>query len=906
MDVVLWKPASSLRSIVPVAATDSGQCQTSEGSEAQIRSSMQVSLIRSFGTKFRSCLPASSSHSSVDCPNTSIGHSVTPVPFPPPRSFIPSPLKFLWFNKKNQQTSEEISDLDLSLGITDRGLSEGKDYHSASTADPQSVTSPSGDYQISETVNEHVGTDSTDLVADPETCGDLQTTVESSIPIVSEGRGGQDFKQKNETENVGRNWVSRFFFLKSFGQDSKKYCSEASANTILIEDGEQVNTEAKIDGASLERDFVTGCKNCTRCSQYKLDNLQGCCQLEIPHVTVPHNTDSFSKFLQNVSLFDTKMISQMSLLCNLAYRIPDIKPGELFKYHRLRFVTSSLEKKSEAASKLGNINATADMSAASSKSNPSGREDNDSSSSGDEVRHSISVISTADSKLEAGAESSGQPPSHPKDELVDSGRKLCKAIEYTIAPAELISDADLEPPEPLLDGRSKSLTELYVQSSKEQDSSDVSSLIAAAPVTAVAGAEETKQPVSMETRSLHSCPCEWFVCDDQSSHTRIFVIQGSGSLASWQANLLFEPTKFEGLGVLVHRGIYEAAKGLYEKVLPDVLAHLKLHGKFTQIRFTGHSLGGSLATVIALMLIYRGVVPQSALLPVITFGSPCIMCGGNLLLEKLGLPQSLIQSVIMHRDIVPRVFSCDYPDHVAKVLKRLNGAFRDHPCLNNQRLLYAPMGHILILQPDEKQSPPHPFLSDGSGLYLVRNLHNGQDIDSVTQLRAAQMAFLNMPHPLEILSDPGAYGFDGTISRDHDPRGYLEAIKAVLRQQLKRRRRLQREQRKQLWWPLVTAESSVLVQKGLKSDLNSEGTRSGGVLGPALTKTSVGFRQFVKYATGMHFEVSQDSFVSRPHKRNLSRYARLIASQHIQIGAVFFLSVRMLIVDGLSVFYEWI
>ena len=42
-------------------------------------------------------------------------------------------------------------------------------------------------------------------------------------------------------------------------------------------------------------------------------------------------------------------------------------------------------------------------------------------------------------------------------------------------------------------------------------------------------------------------------------------------------NLFFEPTKFEGFEVLVHRGIYEAARGMYEQVLPKVLFHLRTH-----------------------------------------------------------------------------------------------------------------------------------------------------------------------------------------------------------------------------------------------------------------------------------------------------------------------------------------
>lgn len=136
--------------------------------------------------------------------------------------------------------------------------------------------------------------------------------------------------------------------------------------------------------------------------------------------------------------------------------------------------------------------------------------------------------------------------------------------------------------------------------------------------------------------------------------------------------------------MMVHRGIYEAAKGMYEQMLPEVRSHLKSHGSRAKFRFTGHSLGGSLSLLLNLMLHIRGEVPPSSLLPVITFGAPSIMCGGDRLLRHLGLPRSHLQAITMHRDIVPRAFSCNYPNHVAEFLKAINGNFRNHPCLNNQ------------------------------------------------------------------------------------------------------------------------------------------------------------------------------------------------------------------------------
>lgn len=151
---------------------------------------------------------------------------------------------------------------------------------------------------------------------------------------------------------------------------------------------------------------------------------------------------------------------------------------------------------------------------------------------------------------------------------------------------------------------------------------------------------------------------------------------------------------FQELDVFVHRGIYEAANAMYDQVLPEVLAHIATHGDLARARFTGHSLGGSLATLLVLMFQIRGILSSTAILPVVTFGSPCIMCGGDYLLQKLKLPKNHIQSLMMHRDVVPRAFACDYPDHVAEVLKRLNGRFRDHPCLNNQVRVLIHIGYV--------------------------------------------------------------------------------------------------------------------------------------------------------------------------------------------------------------------
>ncbi|KAK1279172.1 hypothetical protein QJS04_geneDACA007122 [Acorus gramineus] len=386
-------------------------------------------------------------------------------------------------------------------------------------------------------------------------------------------------------------------------------------------------------------------------------------------------------------------------------------------------------------------------------------------------------------------------------------------------------------------------------------------------VTAVVSAKETaKEVVVKDLNSAQSSPCEWFVCDEDGGTTRYFVIQGSESLASWQANLLFEPIQFEGLEVLVHRGIYEAAKGIYEQVVPDVRSHLSSRGRSATLRFTGHSLGGSLALLVNLMLLIRGEAPVSSLLPVVMFGSPSIMCGGDYLLRKLGLPRSHVQAVTMHRDIVPRAFSCNYPDHIAEVLKAINGNFRNHPCLESQKLLYAPMGELLILQPEEEFSPHHHLLPSGSGLYLLTRPAS-KDPDRV--LRAAQSVFLNSPHPLEILRDRSAYGPDGSIFRDHDMNSYLRTVRAVIRQDLKQARKADRERRRRLWWPALVAHGlreTVVVERG--GSRGQTGFLSGAV---------------------------------RTGRESVKRFGRLVASQHVRMLVVLLFPARLLLLGTLTV-----
>ncbi|KAI9109824.1 hypothetical protein K1719_018865 [Acacia pycnantha] len=481
--------------------------------------------------------------------------------------------------------------------------------------------------------------------------------------------------------------------------------------------------------------------------------------------------ESFSRFLVRVPWSDTKLYSQLAFLSNMAYVIPQIKAEDLRRYYGLKWVTSSLEKKAEVAKMRTKLDQDSTQVPPASSSSEESSQDNSKkrpiiqASAAYEIAASAAsyVQSRAKDLLSLGSVSQQDRLHNNNEDYNSSGR------------GRDVEDED-----------------------DAEEASRVAAYVAASTMTAVVAAgEREKQEAAKDLQSLHSSPCEWFVCDDLSTYTRCFVIQGSDSLGSWQANLLFEPTKFEDTNGLVHRGIYEAAKGIYEQFMPEIMEHLRKHGDRAKLQFTGHSLGGSLSLLVHLMLLKRKVVSPSTLRPVVTFGSPSVFCGGRQILEELGLDESIIHCVMMHRDIVPRAFSCNYPNHVAVLLKRLNSSFRSHPCLLKNKLLYSPMGKMFILQPDEKTSPAHPLLPSGCALYALDNTRFGYTSQVLK-------AFLNEPHPLQTLSAPTAYGSEGTILRDHDSSNYLKALNALLRRHSKV---VARRPTVDHLWPLLTSPS---------------------------------------------------------------------------------------------------
>ncbi|GKU87947.1 hypothetical protein SLEP1_g2274 [Rubroshorea leprosula] len=585
---------------------------------------------------------------------------------------------------------------------------------------------------------------------DPETSKNLSIADKEVTSVENSVENNEEEKEINRA-----NWVDRLLEIRSLWKNRQQ---EESADGVDICDSENGACDCDCDGDVDEVGCVVDYGSEEGGSEERYDG------------------ESFSKLLVQVPWSDTKLFSQLAFLCNMAYVIPELKGEDLRRYYGLEFVTSSIEKKEEVAA----IKAKLDQ---------------------DSTR--VPVIATS-----ACEPNSQQPMGSDKKRPV---RSMAVAYEVAASAASYVQSrtkdllsmgSDSQHEGDCVDlGDGGDRTEIEGENCHRVHKSEVAAHMAASTMTAVVAArEKEKQEAARDLQSVHSSPCEWFICDDSSTYTRCFVIQGSDSLASWLANLFFEPTRFEDTDVLVHRGIYEAAKGVYQQFLPEIVDHLKRHGDRAKFQFTGHSLGGSLSLLVNLMLLTRRVVEPSALRRVVTFGSPFVFCGGQKVLKDLGLDESHIHCVMMHRDIVPRAFSCNYPNHVSLVLKRLN-SFRTHPCLIKNKLLYSPMGKLFILQPDEKSSPSHPLLPPGNALYVL-------DKNRYDYSTNALKAFLNCPHPLETLSDPTAYGSDGSILRDHDSSNYLKAINGVLRQHKKMvPRKVLNERTSASPWPLLFSPS---------------------------------------------------------------------------------------------------
>ncbi|KAK3262817.1 hypothetical protein CYMTET_28349 [Cymbomonas tetramitiformis] len=391
------------------------------------------------------------------------------------------------------------------------------------------------------------------------------------------------------------------------------------------------------------------------------------------------------------------------------------------------------------------------------------------------------VAQVAEDALDAAIMSMSQAPREGRaDGLVDGdtrGRKLRaarEAVQYAVAAAKELDRLQLE--------ASETPPSEAVQTPKAADKAAGGDNQKGSEAEKSAPGKKGSQ--SEEGGAGGALPVNWMVMDDSSSRVRYLVIEGSNSVASWQTNLTFQPVPFEEgrahSSVRVHRGAYEVAEALYAVLLPLAQEHWASHPE-AKVAITGHSLGGSLATLLALMLLLRAPAGEDRsrrICPVFVFGAPYVLTGGNDLLCSLGLSQDFLQSVVMGNDIVPRAFSCFYPRWAQKLLEMAPKPFqadpRAHPGFIQNQMFYPPMGSMLMLQCGHGSQ--HPLLPPGPGFYHLKEEAVATETDT-TQEELELQDLLERKMSNDINFDMGYWTDPGTCW-DYDPVVYSDELQA--------------------------------------------------------------------------------------------------------------------------------
>ena len=101
----------------------------------------------------------------------------------------------------------------------------------------------------------------------------------------------------------------------------------------------------------------------------------------------------------------------------------------------------------------------------------------------------------------------------------------------------------------------------------------------------------------------------------------VAAFRGSANIENWIMNIDFKKSNYKSLSstIQVHTGFYDSYTVVASQVINKIAALSKAHPSAT-ILFTGHSLGGALATFAAVDFKEKGISPNT--MYVYTYGSP--------------------------------------------------------------------------------------------------------------------------------------------------------------------------------------------------------------------------------------------------------------------------------------------
>jgi hypothetical protein len=131
-------------------------------------------------------------------------------------------------------------------------------------------------------------------------------------------------RDRNRNENDNGNWVLKILEVGSIWKGKRQRSGGGG--------GGEEDEEEEVAEPKKKEDL---CEECDFC---RIDDDD---EDEEKEKTV----FEFSEMLSKIPVEDAQMFAKLSFLGNLAYSIPKIKPENLLKYQKLRFVTSSIEKR---------------------------------------------------------------------------------------------------------------------------------------------------------------------------------------------------------------------------------------------------------------------------------------------------------------------------------------------------------------------------------------------------------------------------------------------------------------------------------------------------------------------------------------------------------------------------------
>ncbi|KAL1914771.1 uncharacterized protein VTP21DRAFT_8029 [Calcarisporiella thermophila] len=146
-----------------------------------------------------------------------------------------------------------------------------------------------------------------------------------------------------------------------------------------------------------------------------------------------------------------------------------------------------------------------------------------------------------------------------------------------------------------------------------------------------------------------------YIARDDQRKAIVIAFRGALSLLNWVAICSLKMTAYPRpnlIGGRVHAGAYRAYKSSRDKLIPKLLEQLHNYPNY-EVEVLGHSLGAMIATLHALDLWEKGIVPEDNLY-LITFGGPRV---GNGIFSNYSSNAGFLSKRLVNKgDIIVHMF----------------------------------------------------------------------------------------------------------------------------------------------------------------------------------------------------------------------------------------------------------